>query len=65
MFSVSVGVLSKIIDFDIFVRYDTVNLSDYRHFQVLSTDTQERQKAQGRVSGHKGVLVGTTVYTEA
>ena len=32
MFSVSVGVLSKIIDFDVFVRFDSMNLSDYGHF---------------------------------
>ena len=35
LFSVSVGVLSKILDFDIFVRYESVNLNDYRHFQVF------------------------------
>ena len=51
MFSVSVGVLTKIIDFDIFVRYDTVNLNDDHHFQVLSTHRS--------VKRHKDVSVGT------
>ena len=32
MLIVSVRVFSKILDSDIFVRFDSVNLSDYRHF---------------------------------
>ena len=35
MLIVSVRVFSKILDSDIFVRYDSVNLSDYRHFSRI------------------------------
>ena len=42
MLIVSVRVFSKILDSDTIVRYDSVNLSDYRHFSrflsILSVD---------------------------
>ena len=75
MFSVSVGVLSKILDFDIFVRYESVNLNDYRHFQVFCihmsliehqcTTACQYQQAQRRERGHSGVLVGLEVCQQA
>ena len=74
MLIVSVRVFSKNTDFDIFVRYDPVNLSDYRHFsrfrRIMRVDgiwvyignavgMKIYQSAQRRVSGHTGVSVGT------
>ena len=58
MFSVSVGVLSKILDFDIFVRYESVNLNDYRAFSSF-LHTHELNRA----SMHNGVSV--SVRTKA
>ena len=62
MLIVSVRVFSKILDSDIFVRYDSVNLSDYRHFSriwsILRVDgismyIMALQWALGRVNGYK------------
>ena len=41
------GDCHRILEFDIFVRYDSMNLSDYRHFSRF-----------WRICGYNGVVVG-------